>query len=146
MSLYSLKVQTLVARWKHFRSSSSAIFVDDTVPQWVLYCVCWYKKSCDQLFGAGKYLSTCSSARIWHLRTFISSPNCYKTHMEVWHRTMGVAPTTPVLPSNKDANPRYSDQWRTHHVTCQIPRFTAISASHSSKIFYKKEAPNITTA
>jgi len=40
MPLYSLKVQTLVARWKHFRSSSSAIFVDDAVPQWVLYCVC----------------------------------------------------------------------------------------------------------
>ena len=40
MPLYSLKVQTLLARWKHFRSSSSAIFVDDAVPQWVLYCVC----------------------------------------------------------------------------------------------------------
>jgi len=39
MPLYSLKVQTLVARWKHFRSSSSAIFMDDAVPQWVLYCV-----------------------------------------------------------------------------------------------------------
>ena len=28
----------------------------------------------------------------------------------------------------------------------QIPRFITISASHSSKVFYKKEAPNITTA
>ena len=41
MPLYSLKVQTLVTRWKkHFSRSSSAIFVDDTVPQWLLYCVC----------------------------------------------------------------------------------------------------------
>ena len=40
MPLYSLKVQTLVARWKHFRSSSSVIFVDDAVPHWLLYCVC----------------------------------------------------------------------------------------------------------
>ena len=40
MPLYSLKVQTLATRWKHFRGSSSAIFVDDAVPQWVLYCVC----------------------------------------------------------------------------------------------------------
>jgi len=40
MPLYWLKVQTLVARWKHFRRSSSAIIVDDAVPQWVLYCVC----------------------------------------------------------------------------------------------------------
>ena len=44
MPLYSLKVQTLVARWKHFHRSSSAIFVD-AVQQWVLYlraraCVC----------------------------------------------------------------------------------------------------------
>ena len=51
MPLYSLKVQTLLARWKHFRSSSSAIFVDNTVPQWVLYCVCRHMKRCDQLFG-----------------------------------------------------------------------------------------------
>ena len=35
-----LKIQSLVVRWKHFRSSSSAIFVDDIVPQLVLYCVC----------------------------------------------------------------------------------------------------------
>jgi hypothetical protein len=40
MPLYSLKVKTLVARWKHFRSSSFAIFVDHAVPQWVLHCVC----------------------------------------------------------------------------------------------------------
>jgi len=40
MPLYSLKVQTLVTRWKHFRSSSSTIFVGDAVPQWLLYCVC----------------------------------------------------------------------------------------------------------
>ena len=33
MPLYSLKVQTLATRWKHFHSSSSAIFVDDAVPQ-----------------------------------------------------------------------------------------------------------------
>jgi len=51
MSLYSLKVQTLVAKWKHFCSSSSAIFVDDAVLQWVLYCLCGYKKRCDQLFS-----------------------------------------------------------------------------------------------
>ena len=37
MPLYSLKVQALATRWKHFHSSSSAIFVDDAVPQWVLY-------------------------------------------------------------------------------------------------------------
>ena len=53
MPLYSLKVQTLVSRWKHFRSSSSTIFVDDSVPQWVLFCVCGHKKRCDQLFGLG---------------------------------------------------------------------------------------------
>jgi len=40
MPLYSLKVQTLVTRWKLFRGSSSAIFVDDAVLQWLLYCVC----------------------------------------------------------------------------------------------------------
>jgi hypothetical protein len=57
----------------------------------------------------------------------------------------GVAPATPVLPSYKDANPKYSDQWRMRLGTYQIPRFTTISASHSSKMFYKKEAPNITT-
>jgi len=34
MPLYSLKAQTLLARWKHFCSSSSAIVVDDAVPQW----------------------------------------------------------------------------------------------------------------
>jgi len=49
MPLYSLKVQTLVARWKHFHRSSSAIFVDDAVPQWVLYCVCGNKKRFNQL-------------------------------------------------------------------------------------------------
>jgi len=53
MSVYSLKVQTLVARWKHFRSSSSAIFVDDAVAKSVLYCVCGHKKRRDQLFGLG---------------------------------------------------------------------------------------------
>ena len=37
MPLCSLKVQTLVARWKHLRSSSSAIFVDDAVLQRALY-------------------------------------------------------------------------------------------------------------
>ena len=51
MSLYSLKVQALIITWKHFRSSSSAIFVDDMVPQWVLYCVFGHKKRCDQLFS-----------------------------------------------------------------------------------------------
>ena len=51
MLLYSLKVQTLVDRWKHFCSASSAIFVNDAVAQWVLYCVCGHKKRCDQLFG-----------------------------------------------------------------------------------------------
>jgi len=51
MPLYSLKVQTLVARWKLFRSSSSTIFVDDAVLQWLLYCVCGHKKSFDQFFG-----------------------------------------------------------------------------------------------
>jgi len=45
MPLYSLKVQTLAIRWKHFHSSSSAIFVDDAVPQLVLYCVCGRKKN-----------------------------------------------------------------------------------------------------
>jgi len=51
MPVYSLKVQTLVTRWKLFRSSSSAVFVDDTVVQWLLYCVCGHKKRFDQLFG-----------------------------------------------------------------------------------------------
>ena len=40
-----LFTQTLTTRWKHFHSSSSAIFVDDAVPQWVLYCVCGHKKN-----------------------------------------------------------------------------------------------------
>ena len=70
MALYSLKVQTLATRWKHFHSSSSAIFVDDAVLQWVLYCVWGHKKN----DGAGKFLNTCPTAWIWHLRTFISSP------------------------------------------------------------------------
>ena len=34
-----------------YRSSSSAIFVDDAVPQSLLYCVCGHKKRFDQLFG-----------------------------------------------------------------------------------------------
>ena len=51
MSLYSLNAQILVARWKHFRSSSSAIFADDAVPEWLLYCVCGHEKNFDQLFG-----------------------------------------------------------------------------------------------
>ena len=45
MPLYSLKVQTLATRWKHFCSSSSTIFVDDAVLQWVLYYVCGHKKN-----------------------------------------------------------------------------------------------------
>jgi len=53
MPLYSLKVQTLVARWKHLRSSSSAILVDYAVPQRALYRVCGRKKRCDQSFGLG---------------------------------------------------------------------------------------------
>jgi hypothetical protein len=53
----------------------------------------------------------------------------------------GVASATPVFPSYKDGNPKYSDQWRMHHGTYQIPCFTTIS----SKIFYKKEAPSIMT-
>jgi hypothetical protein len=56
----------------------------------------------------------------------------------------GVAPATPVLPSSKDANPKYSDQWRMHHGTYQIPSFTTISTFHASKMFYKKEAPHMT--
>ena len=74
MPFYSLKVQTLVVRWKHFRSSSSAIFVDDAVPQWALYCVCGHKKN----DGTGKFLGTRPTARIWHLRTFVSSPTWKK--------------------------------------------------------------------
>jgi hypothetical protein len=58
----------------------------------------------------------------------------------------GVAPATPVLPSYKDVNPRYPDQWLMRHGTYQISRFIKVSASHSSKMSYKKEAPNITTA
>ena len=52
MPLYSLKVQTLATRGKHFHSSSSAIFVDHAVPQWVLYCVCGHKKD-DGIMGLG---------------------------------------------------------------------------------------------
>ena len=51
MPLYSHKVQTLVTAWKHFCRSSPAIFVDDAVPQWVLYCVCGHTKKFNQLFG-----------------------------------------------------------------------------------------------
>jgi hypothetical protein len=57
----------------------------------------------------------------------------------------GVAPATPVLPSSKDAKPKYSDQWRMHYGTYRIPRFTTISAFHASKMSYRKEAPNIMT-
>ena len=39
MPFYSLKVQTFVARWKHFHSSSSAIFVDDAVLMVTVLCV-----------------------------------------------------------------------------------------------------------
>ena len=52
MPLYSLKVQSLATRWKNFHSSSSAIFVDDAVSQWVLYCVCGHKKN-DGTMGVG---------------------------------------------------------------------------------------------
>ena len=52
MSLYSLKVQTLATRWKHFHSSSSEISVDDAVLQWVLCCVCGHKKD-DGTMGLG---------------------------------------------------------------------------------------------
>jgi len=45
MPLHSLKVQTLATRCKHFRSSSSTIFLEDAVPQWVLHCVCGHKKN-----------------------------------------------------------------------------------------------------
>jgi len=51
MTIYSLKVQTFVARWKLFLSSNSAIFVDDAVPQWLLYFLCGHKKMFDQIFG-----------------------------------------------------------------------------------------------
>jgi hypothetical protein len=53
MPLYSLKVQALFARWKHFRSSSSAIFVDDAVPQWALYCVCARARVCVCVYMCG---------------------------------------------------------------------------------------------
>jgi hypothetical protein len=46
-----LKFRNLPLDGKHFRRSSSAIFVDDAVPQWVLYCVCGHKKRFSQLFG-----------------------------------------------------------------------------------------------
>ena len=52
MPLYSIKVQTLATRWKDFHRSSSAIFVDDAVPQWVLYCVRGHKKN-DGTMGLG---------------------------------------------------------------------------------------------
>jgi len=51
MPLCSHKVQTLVARWKLFHGSSSAIFVGDAFLQWLLYCVCGHKKRFNQLFG-----------------------------------------------------------------------------------------------
>jgi hypothetical protein len=57
----------------------------------------------------------------------------------------GVAPATPVLPFSKNANPKYSDQWWMRHGTYRIPRFTTISACHSSKMFYKTEASKIMT-
>jgi len=75
MPRYSLKVQTLVARWKHFCSSSTAISVYDAVPQQVPYCVCGHKKRCNQLFRTGIFLSSRPTAQIWHLWTFISSPS-----------------------------------------------------------------------
>ena len=52
MPLFSLKVQTLATKCKHFHSSSSTIFVDDAVPQWVLHCVCGHKKD-DGKMGLG---------------------------------------------------------------------------------------------
>jgi hypothetical protein len=57
----------------------------------------------------------------------------------------GVASATPVLPSSKDANPKYFDRWRMRHGTYHIPRFTTMSAFHASKMLYVKEAPNIMT-
>ena len=52
----------------------------------------------------------------------------------------GVAPATPVVPSYKDANLKYSDLWQMRHGTCKIPRFTTISESRSSKMSYKKKS------
>ena len=63
MPLYSLKDQTLTIRWEHFHSSSSAIFVDDAVPQWVLYCVCVWTQEKRWNDGAGEFLNTRPTAR-----------------------------------------------------------------------------------
>ena len=52
MPLRSLKLQTLATRRKHFHRSSSAVFVDDAIPQWALYCVCGHKKN-DGTMGLG---------------------------------------------------------------------------------------------
>jgi hypothetical protein len=57
----------------------------------------------------------------------------------------GVAPATQVLPSYIDVNQKFFDLWQMRHGTYQIPRFTKISASHSSKMFYRRKASNITT-
>jgi len=74
MNLYSLKVQTLVARWKHFRSSSSAIFVDDHSYATGAVLRVRTQEEARAVIRAGKFLSTRPTARIWHLRTFVSSP------------------------------------------------------------------------
>jgi len=48
--------------------------------QWVLYCVYVWTQEERWNDGAGKFLSTCPTARIWNLRTFISSPT-WKKHL-----------------------------------------------------------------
>ena len=94
MNLYSLKVQTLVARWKHFRSSSSAIFVDDHSYATGAVLRVRTQEEARAVIRAGKFLSTRPTARIWHLQTFISSPKrkkknlCakrFKSHADVKH-------------------------------------------------------------
>ena len=94
MPLYSLKVQTLVSRWKHFRSSSSTIFVDDSVPQWVLFCVCGHKKRCDQLFGLGNSLAPaqqpgCGTFGLSSLPQQEKASSCQAIQITCWCQAWG---------------------------------------------------------
>jgi len=74
----ALTVQTLVARWKHFRSSSSAIFGQRSPAMGTVLRV-WTQEEVRSVIRAGKFLITCPMVRIWHLRTFVSSPTRKKT-------------------------------------------------------------------
>ena len=74
MPIYSLKVQTLVARWKHFRRPKFRNFRGRRSTAMGTVLRVWAQEEVRAVIRAGKFLNTRTTARIWHLWTFISSP------------------------------------------------------------------------